>query len=261
MNPVTPSPFRAEAARPWRWHAGIVALALALALLLATALASAQDDAGNQEMIDGWRATLSQTEAALSRDGLTLADLEEQRDGVQAVAAAARAFKAGIDPRIADLDAQMKAIAPPPAEGQTASPLPPATQQDLRPAQCRVPGADRVLRAGRRRRPPGRPAPRRDRRPPRRLLQRAAVGPRLERAQPGAVAGHGGRNPDRRLGNRPHRLGLARPHCREHQPRGPPPLPRRRGGGRHRHTRPLPARPLGTCLDRGAKPDAASGRC
>ncbi len=127
MNPFTRARSRTEPPHPWRFLAGIVALALAV--LLAPLLAAAQDNAGNQEMIDGWRATLSQTEAALERDGLTLADLAEQRDGVQSVATAARAFKTGIDPRVADLDAQMKAIAPPPAEGQTAPPLPPATQE------------------------------------------------------------------------------------------------------------------------------------
>jgi len=125
MNTFTRTPARAEP-HVWRF---IAAIALALAILVAPLFAAAQDNAGNQELIDGWRATLAQTEAALKRDGLSLADLADQRDSVQAVALAARDFKATIDPRIADLDAQMKAIVPPPAEGQTAPALPPATQE------------------------------------------------------------------------------------------------------------------------------------
>ncbi|MCB1501258.1 MAG: mechanosensitive ion channel family protein [Bauldia sp.] len=98
---------------------------LLLLLVLLPGALHAQSDAENQEMIDGWRATLSQTEAALGRTGLTTRDLDEQRDKVQEVLAAARAFNAILDPQVADLEAQLKAIAP--ADDQTA--LPPSIQK------------------------------------------------------------------------------------------------------------------------------------
>ncbi|HET7714710.1 MAG TPA: DUF3772 domain-containing protein [Bauldia sp.] len=129
MIPVTPdrsATYRCARRLPV-WAA---AVSLFLALLAAPFGALAQNTvADGQAMIDGWRATLAQTEAALQRDGLTLDDLDEQRDKVLSVLLAARAFKAELDPRIADLDAQLKAIAPPPEEGETPPPLPPAVQE------------------------------------------------------------------------------------------------------------------------------------
>jgi small-conductance mechanosensitive channel len=90
----------------------------------------AQTAGSQQAVIDGWRATLVQTEAALTRDGLALADLDQQRDRVQAVLTGARAFKAQLEPRLADLEAQISAIAPAPPEGstETAPALPPEVQ-------------------------------------------------------------------------------------------------------------------------------------
>ena len=122
MTSVTLACRKAERARalPIRALAGL----FLLLLVLLPATLSAQSDAENQEMIDGWRATLSQTEAALGRPGLTTADLDEQRDKVQKVLAAARAFKAVLDPQVADLEAQLEAIAP--TDGQTT--LPPSIQ-------------------------------------------------------------------------------------------------------------------------------------
>ncbi len=129
MNLVTPLRRERAARAPW-WPRVFGVLGLLVAILLAPALAPAQTpDVDRQAMIDGWRATLAQTEAALGGAGLTLADLDEQRDSVQAVLLAARALKADLDPHIADLDAQLKAIAPPPAEGQAPPTLPPATQE------------------------------------------------------------------------------------------------------------------------------------
>ena len=102
-----------------------------LALILAPLVALAQSAASQQAVIDGWRATLAQTEAALTRTGLTLSDLDQQRDRVQAVLTGARAFKAQLEPRLADLQAQIGAIAPPPPEGstETAPSLAPEIQQ------------------------------------------------------------------------------------------------------------------------------------
>ena len=129
MNPVTPLRRERTARAPW-WPRLFGAFGLLVALLLAPAFTFAQPpDVDQQAMIDGWRATLAQTEAALSRAGLTLEDLGEQRDSVQAVLLAARALKADLDPHITDLDAQLKAIAPPPAEGQVPPTLPSATQE------------------------------------------------------------------------------------------------------------------------------------
>ena len=128
MNPVTPPRGGAGSARPWGGPAAIAALILAL-LAFFCAGALAQDDGQRQAMINGWRATLAQTEAALQREGLTTKELDAKRDEVLGVATAARAFKAEIEPRLNDLDAQLNAIAPPPPAGETAPPLPPATQQ------------------------------------------------------------------------------------------------------------------------------------
>ena len=73
MNPFTALRVRASA------HGALLALAgLLFALLLAPVLALAQatqeavPDASQQAVIAGWRATLEQTEAALTRPGLTL---------------------------------------------------------------------------------------------------------------------------------------------------------------------------------------------
>jgi small-conductance mechanosensitive channel len=131
MNPVTPAPrapSRGGSLRP-----GLpAALGLLLALLLAP-LALAQSNADRQAAIDGWRATLAQTEAALGRPDLSVADLDEHRDRTQAVLAAARAMKAELDPKVADLDAQLKALvpdSPADSEGGTAEPvLPPAVKE------------------------------------------------------------------------------------------------------------------------------------
>ena len=128
MNPVTPLRREKTDRAPWRTRAfgalGLVALLMVPVLALAQAA-----NVDRQAAIDGWRATLVQTEAALGRPGLTLEDLDEQRENVQAVHLAARALKAELDPRIADLDAQLKAIAPPPAEGEAPPTLPSATQE------------------------------------------------------------------------------------------------------------------------------------
>ncbi len=127
MNPVTAPcrAFRGAAACSW------ALLAMLLALVLAPVPALAQVDPTQQATIDGWRATLDQTTAALTRPGLSVADLDTQRDRVQAVLAGARAFKAQIEPRLADLDAQIKAIVPAPPEGTSPAPptLPPEVQE------------------------------------------------------------------------------------------------------------------------------------
>ena len=111
-----------------RRRMGAVAAGLAALLLLVVACVAAFAQsagspaalaASHQAVIDGWRATLTQTEAALTRDGLTLNDLNQQRDRVQSVLTGARAFKAQVEPRLTDLEAQISAIAPPPPEGST----------------------------------------------------------------------------------------------------------------------------------------------
>jgi potassium-dependent mechanosensitive channel len=126
MNPVTPARNRAErtGALPARAMAGL----FLLLFVLFPAAGGAQTNAQDQETIDGWRAALTQTETALSRTDLTTGDLDEQRDKVQGVLSEARQFKAVLDPQVADLDAQLKAIAP--TEGQTTLPASVQTVQD-----------------------------------------------------------------------------------------------------------------------------------
>jgi len=107
----------------------IAGLVVAFLLVPILALAQAPPDA-SQAVIAGWRATLAQTEAALTRPGLALSDLDDQRDRVQAVLAGARAFKAQIQPRLASLQAQIDAIIAPGPDGKTPSDpdLPPETR-------------------------------------------------------------------------------------------------------------------------------------
>lgn len=118
MTHFTTMPRRQRSFMP---AVGIWIATLLVALVALPAAALAQAAAAQQAVIDGWRATLTQTEAALTRDGLSLTDLDQHRDRVQAVLAGARAFKAQFEPRLTDLEAQINAIAPPPPEGSTAT--------------------------------------------------------------------------------------------------------------------------------------------
>ena len=117
MISVTLRGIPAPAARRTPFAMGVVALVLAFVLAMGAALAQ-EDAPAHQTTIDGWRATLADTQDALARADLTVADLDDERDKVLAVLTGARAFTAEIAPRVADLDAQLKAIAPAP-EGAT----------------------------------------------------------------------------------------------------------------------------------------------
>ena len=127
MNPFTAATSGTSCGARRR---AVAALLLALLMVPILALAQTQPDASQQAVITGWRATLTQTEAALTRPGLTPSDLDDQRDRVQAVLTGARAFKAQLEPRLTDLKAQIDAIVPPDADGKTPTDpdLPPETR-------------------------------------------------------------------------------------------------------------------------------------
>lgn len=109
-----------------------VAFAFLLLTLVAPAL-HAQQAAVTQrsfsQQVEGWRRTLDQVQAVLSRDSSSRERLEELRGQVETVRQAAEQARAGADGERKPLNDQLAALGPAPAKGQPPEPADVARQR------------------------------------------------------------------------------------------------------------------------------------